>query len=86
MYKRQVYRIGLLLGRDDGGRASRTSAVALTAALLAAVNPFLIHYSQEARMYSLLAWEYVGPLLIGDARPSTPLWTGTVWELSLIHI
>ena len=52
-----VYRIGLLLERDDGGRASRTSAVALTAALLAAVNPFLIHYSQEARMYSLLALE-----------------------------
>lgn len=31
--------------------------IALTAALLAAVNPFLVQYSQEARMYSLLALE-----------------------------
>ena len=30
-------------------------ALALTAALLAALNPFQVYYSQEARMYMLLA-------------------------------
>lgn len=42
-----VYRIGYRWG----------SRIAVTAALLAAVNPFLVYYSQEARMYSLLALE-----------------------------
>ncbi|HRO91435.1 MAG TPA: glycosyltransferase family 39 protein, partial [Promineifilum sp.] len=37
------------LGRRMGGRA-----VGLIAALLAAVNPLQVYYSQEARMYSLL--------------------------------
>ncbi|MBP6787946.1 MAG: glycoside hydrolase family 32 protein [Candidatus Promineofilum sp.] len=32
------------------------------------------------RSADLLAWEYVGPLLVGDAAPDAPLWTGTVWE------
>ena len=32
------------------------------------------------RSADLLAWEYVGPLLVGDATPDAPLWTGTVWE------
>ncbi|MGQ0602393.1 MAG: glycosyltransferase family 39 protein [Anaerolineales bacterium] len=41
-----VYRVGQSL---FGGRA------AVIATLLAAINPFLIYYSQEARMYSLLA-------------------------------
>lgn len=49
-----VYRIGLLLDQDSGREGGR---LAITAAFLAAVNPFLIHYSQEARMYSLLALE-----------------------------
>lgn len=49
-----VYRVGLLLDRDSRHAERR---IALVAALLAAVNPFLIHYSQEARMYSLLALE-----------------------------
>lgn len=39
-----------LLGRRLGG-----SGVGLTAALLAAVSEFFVHYSQEARVYSLLA-------------------------------
>ena len=32
------------------------------------------------RSADLLAWEYAGPLLVGDATPAAPLWTGTVWE------
>jgi uncharacterized membrane protein len=39
-----------LVGRRLGG-----SGVGLTAALLAAVSEFFVHYSQEARVYSLLA-------------------------------
>ncbi len=37
------------------GSALRNKRTGLMAALLAAVNPFLIYYSQEARMYQLLA-------------------------------
>ncbi|NOX62170.1 MAG: hypothetical protein GXP42_09535 [Chloroflexi bacterium] len=40
-----IYRLGERLQRNSG----------LVAAALAAVNPFLIYYSQEARMYELLA-------------------------------
>ncbi len=32
------------------------------------------------RSADLLAWDTVGPLLVGDAAPDAPLWTGTVWE------
>ncbi len=32
------------------------------------------------RSADLLAWEYVGPLLVGQATPDAPLWTGTMWE------
>ena len=32
------------------------------------------------RSADLLAWEYVAPLLVGQATPDAPLWTGTVWE------
>lgn len=47
-----IYRIGRYFDTQaQGGR------VALFAALLAAVNPFQIYYSQEARMYLLLALE-----------------------------
>ncbi len=56
---------------------------ALLAALVAALNPFLIFYSQEARMYSLLALE--GVALFGAVialnrahcagRRATSLWT-----------
>jgi 4-amino-4-deoxy-L-arabinose transferase-like glycosyltransferase len=37
------------------GTALKGQRVGLLAALLAAINPFFIHYSQEARMYQLLA-------------------------------
>ncbi len=37
------------------GRQLRGTSLGLVAAALAAVNPFLIYYSQEARMYELLA-------------------------------
>ena len=49
-----VYRIGLEIG--DRTRAQR-SALALLAAFVAALNPFQIFYSQEARMYALQALE-----------------------------
>ena len=37
------------------GAALKNKRTGLLAALLAAINPFLIYYSQEARMYQLLA-------------------------------
>ena len=46
-----VYAIGRQLDRLTAPRAT----IGLTAGLLAALNPFLIYYSQEARMYMLLA-------------------------------
>jgi 4-amino-4-deoxy-L-arabinose transferase-like glycosyltransferase len=36
------------------GRRLRGEQVGVTAALIAAINPFLIYYAQEARMYALL--------------------------------
>ncbi len=44
-----IYRIARRLFHDRFG--------ALLAAFLAAINPFLVYYSQEARMYALLALE-----------------------------
>ncbi|WP_162292472.1 glycoside hydrolase family 32 protein [Candidatus Promineifilum breve] len=32
------------------------------------------------RSADLLAWEYVGPLLLGDPARREPVWTGTMWE------
>jgi mannosyltransferase len=46
-----VYAIGRLLDRHTGNR----SLIAITAATFAALNPFQLYYSQEARMYMLLA-------------------------------
>lgn len=46
-----VYAIGRQLDRLTAQRA----AIGLTAGLLAALNPLLLYYSQEARMYMLLA-------------------------------
>ena len=40
----------------DFGRILSGTTAGLTAALLVAVSPLLIYYSQEARMYSLLAF------------------------------
>lgn len=47
-----IYQVGRYFDTQKQG-----STVALLAALLAAVNPFQIYYSQEARMYLLLALE-----------------------------
>lgn len=47
-----VYRLGLLLWPPPTPAHQQP---ALLAALLVAVNPFLVYYSQEARMYLLLA-------------------------------
>ncbi|RUA15973.1 MAG: hypothetical protein DSY55_05010, partial [Clostridia bacterium] len=38
------------------GAALKNQRTGLLAAFLAAINPFLIYYSQEARMYQLLVW------------------------------
>jgi 4-amino-4-deoxy-L-arabinose transferase-like glycosyltransferase len=54
----QIYRIG----RYFTPMARRTSWLALLAALLAALNPFQIYYSQEARMYMLLAVASAGAI------------------------
>lgn len=32
------------------------------------------------RSRDLRAWEYCGPLLVGDARHADPVWTGAMWE------
>lgn len=58
---------------------------ALTVALLAAVNPFLVYYSQEARMYELVAllavlgaWAWLlWPETGGDRRPAAALYLGS---------
>ena len=47
-----IYRMGCYFEEEEG-----EGNVALVAALLAALNPFQIYYSQEARMYLLLALE-----------------------------
>lgn len=32
------------------------------------------------RSFDLTHWEYLHPLLVGDASTSQPVWTGTMWE------
>jgi hypothetical protein len=32
------------------------------------------------RSSDLRGWEYLGPLLVGDAAVTKPVWTGTMWE------
>jgi len=62
-----IYKIGRMLEKDGG----RRQGIALLAALLAALNPFQIYYSQEARMYMLLALESAGlfwALLVWQTR------------------
>ena len=48
------------IGRQVVQASDRRRWLALLAACLAAVNPFQIYYSQEARMYMLLALEAPG--------------------------
>ncbi|RMF26414.1 MAG: hypothetical protein D6759_19705, partial [Chloroflexi bacterium] len=52
------------------GRALFDASVGLVAAFLAAINPFQVYYSQEARMYALLALEAVAAtgLLVAGLR------------------
>ena len=54
-----IYRIG----REIEPEARPWAATALLAATVAALNPFQVYYSQEARMYMLLALEERGPVL-----------------------
>ncbi len=64
------------LGRWLGGRW-----LGLTAALLAALNPFQVYYSQEARMYILLALLATGMMLALirlTERPSVPAFAALV--------
>ena len=49
-----VYRIGMEI---EGGAKHERSELALLAAFIAALNPFQVYYSQEARMYALLMLE-----------------------------
>ena len=49
-----IYRIGREIGE---GSEQERSEIALLAALIAALNPFQVYYSQEARMYALLVLE-----------------------------
>jgi len=65
-----IYQIGLLLGGSK--RSTQTRWLALLAALLAALNPFQVYYSQEARMYILLALESAG-LMWATLRLIDPL-------------
>lgn len=59
-----VYEIALLVSaapqRTPTHAAGALNWYALLAALLAALNPFQVYYSQEARMYMLLALESAG--------------------------
>jgi beta-fructofuranosidase len=32
------------------------------------------------RSPNLIDWDYRGPLLVGDAQATEPVWTGTIWE------
>jgi mannosyltransferase len=63
-------------GAERGGRA-----VAVVTAVLVAINPALIYYSQEARMYALLGlWTVLSSMLLVRwwKRPSLQLATGYV--------
>ena len=62
-----IYQIGRRLEMNG----SRGQGLALLAALLAALNPFQIYYSQEARMYMLLTLESAGIF-----------WALLVWQTS----
>jgi len=81
-----VYAIGRRVEQSTAPGAPRAPVLALTAAWLAAVNPFQVYYSQEARMYLLLALAGAGlfwALLDWQARAATgrtlrPAWLGFV--------
>lgn len=79
------------LGREWFGPGAGRAA-----ALLGAVNPFLIYYSQEARMYALLAMLSAASFLLfsrlwptGLGRPGQnwprPDWSGQGWSLITVY-
>lgn len=69
-----IYRLGSLLEREQ----PTFGGIALLAAFIAALNPFQIYYSQEARMYLLLAllsaiffWAFYGLVKPPAGEPKT---------------
>ena len=72
------------IGRRFDALTANRAAIGLTAAWLAALNPFQIYYSQEARMYMLLTLAGAGlfwSLLVWMDRESTgqPVRTPLLW-------
>ena len=57
------------------GRRLFSSRVALLATMLAAINPFLVWYSQEARMYALVATLTLWSLYCFVRAVDTPRWS-----------
>ncbi len=57
------------------GRRLFSSRISLVATLLAAVNPFLVWYSQEARMYALVATLSVWSVYCFVRALDTPRWS-----------
>jgi mannosyltransferase len=63
------------------GRRLFSSRLSLVATLLAAVNPFLVWYSQEARMYALVATLSVWSVYCFVRALDTPRWS---WWLAYV--
>ncbi|MCC7358779.1 MAG: glycosyltransferase family 39 protein [Anaerolineales bacterium] len=66
-------------------------ATGLGAALLAALHPFLIYYSQEARMYALLAALSAASFLLfsrwlKSSRPPAPAWGQPAWAAAYVLV
>lgn len=81
-----VYRLGLESG--DGPRRVRMQ-FALLAALLAALNPFQVFYSQEARMYALLMLEsaaLIWALVSARRRWEARAPTGAVTAYAILYL
>ena len=81
-----IYRLGLETG--DVPRAARIQ-FALLAALLAALNPFQVFYSQEARMYALLMLEsavLIWALVAAKRRWEGGAATGKVAAYAILYL
>ena len=81
-----VYAIGLEIGRE---KRAQPSAIALLAAFVAALNPFQVFYSQEARMYALLT--LVSAALMWALLAARRRWNDhgairPVWPHALIYL
>lgn len=72
-----LYRLGATLGSPAWGAA---------AAVLAVANPFLVHYSQEARMYALFtALALLATVcLVRAVGGSAPAWSRPWWWYTLV--